>query len=237
MTQAAIPRSINGPRIEAANSLDYFPTPPWATRALFAEILGTKAFRDLIVEDPACGEGHMAYVLQEVFGTVWASDVYDHGYRLNGGFALRDFLEPAAFDDLKRPDWIITNPPFGTKLLAFVRRALARARTGVAIYMPTVKLDGINRHRFVYGPRPPHTIAQFVERAPCHKGRWEPDGDTFTAYCWMIWRLDRRVKDPVFRWIPPCRSRLTFQRDIDLFGTSSAPPLSSSRGSSLTGAP
>ncbi|NDW04053.1 SAM-dependent DNA methyltransferase [Jiella pacifica] len=218
MTGAAIPRSVGGPRLEAADSLDYFPTPPWATRALFAEILGTKAFRDLDVEEPACGEGHMAYVLQEVFGTVRASDVFDHGYRLGGDFALRDFLEPEAWDGIARPDWIITNPPFGTKLLAFMRRALARARTGVAIYMPTVKLDGINRHRVVYGSQPPHTIAQFVERAPCHKGRWEPDGGTFTSYCWVIWRLDRAVRDPVVKWIRPCRSRLTYSRDIELFG-------------------
>ena len=62
--------SVMARRHEALDSLDYFPTPPWATRALF-EIIGEDG-RDLVCWEPACGQGHMADVLREYFGAVIA---------------------------------------------------------------------------------------------------------------------------------------------------------------------
>lgn len=83
-------------RIEPHDSLDFFPTPPWATRALCEFLInnswsfGDKYPRDhkwymlpderLYVWEPACGQGHMARVLAEYFQNVFASDVFDYGY-------------------------------------------------------------------------------------------------------------------------------------------------------------
>jgi hypothetical protein len=63
-------RAIMGSRVEPSDSLDYFPTPPWATRALIEKVLPQVACRDTgrqIAWEPACGEGHMAEVLAEYF--------------------------------------------------------------------------------------------------------------------------------------------------------------------------
>ena len=53
-------------RREPPDALDYFPTPPWATRALFRHVLPALGI-DAIggVWEPACGEGHMAAVIAE----------------------------------------------------------------------------------------------------------------------------------------------------------------------------
>lgn len=191
-------------RHEPADSLDYFPTPPWATRALFRHVIGQRGWGEQSVWEPACGEGHMVWVLEELFGTVLATDIEDRGV----GTVL-DFLEPTG----QRADWIITNPPFGDVALPFTGLALERARRGVALFLRTQALEGIGRYRAIYRTRPPMLVGQFVERVPLHKGRWEPDGGTLSAYCWMVWRLDRTVRDTRLVWIPPCRTALDLPRD------------------------
>ena len=77
-------------RLHPADSLDFSPTPPWATRALMhcvMPVLGLREFNS--VWEPACGEGHMAEVLREFFAEVIATDVFDYGY----GDAVHDFLD------------------------------------------------------------------------------------------------------------------------------------------------
>ncbi|RLQ88896.1 hypothetical protein [Notoacmeibacter ruber] len=212
MGEAPKNRAIAHRRVEPAES-NYFPTPPWATRALFVHVLGTKGWRGLTVEEPACGEGHMAYVLEEYFDTVRASDIEDFGYG-----DVRDFLDADSWTDIERPDWIITNPPFGNLALPFMQIALQRARTGVAMFVRTTQIEGPTRWRKIYRTNPPEIVAQYVERVPLHKGRWEPDGETFTAYCWLIWRIGRASSGTELVWIPPSRKALLFARDIERFG-------------------
>ena len=233
MTVAPASLSVAHRRVEPSDSLDFFPTGPWAVRALIEHVIG-QHFRSLgtlrhqIVEEPACGQGHMAYGLSDAFGAVRSSDIFDHGWLGDGAMEIRDFLDADAWEGIERPDWIVTNPPFGDQALAFMLRAIARRpRIGIAFFLRTTALDGLNRHDLVYRPTPPAIVAQFAERVPVHKGRWVPDGSTFTPYLWMVWRFDRPVTRTDTIWIPRCRERLTFQRDIDRFGVfdeeSSAP--------------
>src|SRR5829696_5925633 len=80
--------AVMAQRIEAADSPDDFPTPPWATRGLVEHVLSDKsALATLTCLEPACGEGHMSKVLEEYFGEVRSSDAYDYGYA-----PIRDFL-------------------------------------------------------------------------------------------------------------------------------------------------
>jgi hypothetical protein len=61
--------AVMAQRIEAQDSLDDFPTPPWATRALIEHVLGgKKRVKSQVCLEPACGSGHMAKVLSEYFG-------------------------------------------------------------------------------------------------------------------------------------------------------------------------
>jgi hypothetical protein len=71
--------AVMAQRIEDKNSLDDFPTPPWATRALIEHILSEhkQGLSRLTCLEPACGAGHMAKVLKEYFRQVRASDVHD----------------------------------------------------------------------------------------------------------------------------------------------------------------
>ena len=88
-------------RSEPADSLDYFPTPPWGTRVLCEQLIKPNS-TDTILE-PACGEGAMAETLKEYTANVTASDIFDYGY---GDVA--DYLNT----DMPNYDWVITNPPF-----------------------------------------------------------------------------------------------------------------------------
>ncbi len=201
--------AVMAQRVEPHDSLDWFPTPPWATRALCAWPEGNVGCLDkLSAWEPACAEGHMARALSEYFSEVVASDVHDYGFG-----ALRDFLWPGHDD---RADWIITNPPFriGEQ---FVTTVLARARAGVAMLVLTAFLESADRHTKLFSLSPPSDILQFVERVPMFKGRLDRHGSTATAYCWLVWRKNMHgapwSRETRFHWIPPCRRRL--ERDSD----------------------
>src|SRR5262249_878663 len=72
--------AVMAQRFEAKDSLDDFPTPPWATRALLEHVIPNKDLARRSVWEPACGEGHMAKVLKESFGRVDASDIFPYGH-------------------------------------------------------------------------------------------------------------------------------------------------------------
>jgi hypothetical protein len=214
IVEASIPDgglAIAHRRIEPDDSADFFPTPPWATRALVEHVLahlgrqGVCKFQ--FAWEPACGEGHMAEVLTEYFRKVYASDRFPYGY----GDTDLDFLRA----DLEGFDWIISNPPFNDSA-DFVLKALELAGTGVAMFVRLSWLESVGRYEKIFRDRPPTLIAIFAERVPLHKGRWEEEGSTMTAYVWLVW-LKGTAPKPAF-WIPPgCRERLTRPDDARRF--------------------
>jgi hypothetical protein len=115
--------AVMAQRAESKESLDDFPTPPWATRALIEHVLEKpQGFKSQSCLEPACGEGHMAKVLAEYFGDVKTSDVYPYGYGEIKDFTTHPF-------EVNFCDWVITNPPFRLGE-DFIHRALAVARVG-----------------------------------------------------------------------------------------------------------
>ncbi len=199
--------AVMSQRSEPHDSLDYFPTPPWATRALCEWIggrIGLAHMRaNLTAWEPACGEGHMSRPLAEYFSHVVASDVRDYG---TIGQEVCDFLlcPPA------RADWIITNPPFRLAE-QFVLEGLRRASGGVAMLVRTAFLESVGRYESLFKPHPPAAVLQFTERVPMHKGKLTATGSTATAYCWVVWRQNRSQTE--FDWIAPCRKRLERSED------------------------
>lgn len=216
-------------RVESRHSLDDFPTPPWATRALIEEVilpntgLRPAELRTQNVWEPACGRGHMAAVLAEYFFAVHASDVADYSagetpaahYR--GQTRVADFLGLDAVPpriEKSGVDWIITNPPFRLAPEFILRSLALRPRCGVAMLTRLAFLEGVGRYETLFRPAPPTIIAQFTERVPMVKGRLTAKGSTATAYCWLVWFTDAGAAiPPSFKWIPPCRKRL--ERDGD----------------------
>lgn len=197
--------AVMASRHEPPDSLEFFPTPPWATRALFEHVIG-RGFHGSSVWEPAAGEGHMAEVLREYFRSVWASDVHDYGRGYRVGTFVGEGPDAAYHPGL--PDWVITNPPFSLAR-DFVIKALGEVQDGVAILIRTAWLEGVERFETLFQYRPPAIVAQFVERVPMQKGKWDPDGGTATAYAWIVWRIGYHMP-PRFVWIPPgCRAGLT----------------------------
>jgi len=207
------------------DELDFFPTPPWATRAFLRHIYPKFSFsdRDYTVWEPACGEGHMSEVLKEQFRTVYASDVHDYGKPKRqdgvGTFVAEGNLELDLARCPFKPEWIITNPPF--KLAQkFAERALTEASHGVALLMRLAFLETLERYD-LFRRDPFCWVAPFAERVPMTKSRWDPEADTATSYAWFVWTRPARPGAAFAgKPIPPgCRNSLTFDNDIERFAS------------------
>jgi hypothetical protein len=155
----------------------------------------------------------MVRPLSEFFSAVYASDIHDYSV----GYPVQDYLFGPAPSMV---DWTITNPPFRLAE-QFIARALETSRAGVAMIVRTAFLEGAGRYRSLFSITPPTDVWQFTERVVMHKGTLSAKGSTATAYCWLVWKLDR-LGGPwsgrgrtVFDWIAPCRKRLERASDYD----------------------
>jgi hypothetical protein len=219
-------------RSEPNDSLDDFPTPPWATRAL-CEWLHHRGYPISFqsCREPAANRGHMAKPLSEHFGAVMASDVFDYG----AGFPVLDYLFGPA-SHLERSDWTITNPPFALAE-QFIDRALDLSNIGCAMLVRTAFAEGQDRFHSLFSKRPPSFELVFSERVVMLKGRLIQAGaidplaekentkaSTATAYVWMIWLKHEPAADhwpyqTIKIWIPPCRWRLERPGDYPNYST------------------
>jgi hypothetical protein len=228
--------------------LEYFPTPPWATRA-GAELVKALDPDAQWAWDPCCGQGHMAYALGDHFARVLATDIHAHGPS-PGGWDGRhgepvDFLSPAA-DAYDEADWVFANPPFSLAA-EFVAAGLRRARRGVAILCRLAWWDTHGRYSLFFDPaRGCDVKAAFFERVAMQLGEWDPEGGTATAYAWFLffqpearpaWLDQAQVliragappgigSGPIdFGFGPGTKARLTRPMDARLFGRRGATPL------------
>ena len=200
--------AVMAQRHEPRCSIDDFPTPPWATRALIEHVLGKRALRTKSCLEPACGVGHMAKALEEYFQQVTASDIHSYGFGDVGDF-LGGTYPPSS------SDWVITNPPF-ILAEAFALRALEVAKDGVALLVRASFLETVGRYERLYSQTPPSIYAPFTERVPMVAGRLDQKASTATSYAWLVWRKQTCRRVSTVRWIPPCRKRL--ERDSDYEG-------------------
>jgi hypothetical protein len=209
---ANISPAVMQQRHEAPDSLDFFPTPPWATRALM-ETLSARGYvyHRSTVWEPACGEGHMAEVLREYFATVDASDIHDYGR----GYRVGDFCGTLLRSETaSQPDWIITNPPYNAAA-EFLVRALEEAWAGVALLLRISWLEGAERYHTIFTRHPPTTVAVFAGRVSMVKGCWDPDASRPTSYAWFIWDKTASVGRPELTWIrPEAQAELTKPHDV-----------------------
>jgi hypothetical protein len=199
--------AVMAQRTESVDSLDDFPTPPWATRAFVEHVLGGKGSTgSLHALEPACGRGYMSRPLSEYFGQVTSSDVFDYGFA-----GVQDFLtEPRK---KKSVDWMITNPPFKAAE-RFINEGLRVSRVGVAILTRTVFIESKGRYERIFTLRPPTLIAQYAERVPMVKGRLDRTASTATGYCWLVWNF-MPTRSTELVWIPPCRKKFEREKDYD----------------------
>lgn len=207
-------RGAGNSRFEPANSTDFFPTPPWGTRALIEHVLKPLGLFDPLHEvwEPACGEGHMLTVLDEYYDDrrVYAGDIVDRGCGPQSQIRFGDFLKNWFRYDV---DWVITNPPFN-QLMPFFDCAVRASRRGVAFLAPLTVLEGVDRYKKIYTKyEGRYCVAPFVERLPIVKNMVRKDATTARAYAWLVISLDREV--PPLMHIPPCRKELERDSDYD----------------------
>jgi hypothetical protein len=216
----------------APDSLDYFPTPPFATRALcefLGEQLGGAAVLGRMTAwDPGCGELHMVRPLRESFAEARASDVH----RYCDGHELIDFLIPSTWlrtgpgPEEASVDFVITNPPFRLAE-AFIETGLKVAREGVAMLVRSAFLEAQGRYDTLWSRNPPSHVLQFCERVVMLEGRLiragaaDPFNDgkrasSATSYCWLVWLKDHAGTQ--LRWIPACLARLERPGDYPDYG-------------------
>jgi len=194
-----ISHAVMAQRFEPKTSLDDFPTPPWATRALLEVLSRNRNLNEQTCLEPACGRGYMLRPLAEYFEVSEGFDIFQYGKN-----ELRDFLTYPYRE--QSYDWVITNPPF--RLAEdFIRKALVIARIGVAILARTVFLESVGRYQNLYKNTPPVKFIQFSERVPMVRGRVDKKASSATGYAWFVWEKNLEEK-PQLMWFPPCRKRL-----------------------------
>ncbi|MEC7763367.1 MAG: hypothetical protein VX874_15805 [Pseudomonadota bacterium] len=211
-------------RHEPLDSLDDFPTPPWATRALLRELSSRGlTLMNRVVREPAANRGFMLRPIAEVTKRIIASDIHDYGI----GLPVQDYLAGPEPD----VDWTITNPPFNLAV-DFIERALEQSRVGVAIFQRTAFLEGQERFETLFDRAPPAHVFQFVERVPLHRGILRDPDETYfdersgthrkpstmASYAWFVWRKPRIFDAPSLHWIRPCRKRFTRPGDYAVIG-------------------
>ncbi|XKM42008.1 SAM-dependent DNA methyltransferase [Rhizobium ruizarguesonis] len=213
-------KNVMESRVLAKGSLEYFPTPPWATRAVIKEVLQAGLHFDLRskrVRDPCAGGGHMSAPLGEIFAAV---DVADWGVNPE----IRDFLEETPQrlieDGHQLPDWIFINPPF-EQAVHFVLRALEIATEGVAVFCRLGWLSSQSRYDRLFGWNAPAYVCPFSERVSLIQGAWDPDTSSATDYAWYIWIKDHfpseaRPRSTVWHLQPGMQERYTRLSDMDL---------------------
>ncbi|RWQ56539.1 MAG: SAM-dependent methyltransferase [Mesorhizobium sp.] len=171
---------------ERGNNL--YETPAEAMRAL----LSLTRFGPTVWE-PACGRGAISRVLEDAGYEVTLSDLIDYGTHSRDGEVqeVGDFLATTARKDC--PD-IVTNPPYGQALNAFVAHALRVHRPRkMALLLNLNFLCGFDDpdRCFAMDVMPPSRLYVFSRRLPMmHRDGWDgPEASSRMNTAWFIWEL------------------------------------------------
>lgn len=170
-------------------TLDDFPTPRYATRALVEHVIGIENLQGKSVLEPSCGRGHIVETLKEYDVKVVASDVKDYGYP---AAKTADFTGPTIDSKF---DFVITNPPY--KLAEeFFFRAMEIAECGVALLVRDQWMASIGRYDRIFSKTPPTDVAIFSKHISATKGKVIRTGSCMLGHVWLFWDNTTTVRNP-----------------------------------------
>ena len=170
---------------------DYYATHPDSTKALLnvEEIIYPAL-------EPACGEGHISKLLDEI-NTI-SEDLIDRGYGIGG----IDFLNTEYIPDINT---VITNPPFAL-FQEFVEKALMVANKKVIMFGKLQALEGQKRATFMQNS-PLKTVYVFKSRQQPLRNGNEIDeltgkkmNSSTMAFAWYVWEIGYEG-EPIIKWI------------------------------------
>ncbi len=174
----------------ARHDHDYYATEPKAMELLLKE----ERFAPVIWEC-ACGEGHLAKVLEKAGYEVIATDLIYRGY---GNARPANFLKETL---IGFEGDIITNPPYKFAL-EFVKKALDSVKPGrkVAMFLKLQFLEGKARKQFFLN-NPPKVVYVSSSRLLCAmNGEFEKIKSSAVAYAWFVWEKGFSG-NPIIKWI------------------------------------
>jgi hypothetical protein len=184
-------RDMIARRSDYNESMDDFPTPPWATRALMEYVLGDSLRGENVLE-PACGAGYMMRTLAEYGANVYGQD-------LNPNFVSEpvDFTKSSA----EGWDWVITNPPY-----KHANKFFDVARTtdkGCALLLRIQWLTGQYRYNNIFSQNPPTFVAIFSRRMSAAQGKVVQENSPLFDHAWFVWDFSDKSGHTELIWIPP----------------------------------
>lgn len=170
-------------------TLDYYATEPKATKLL----LEVETFNKNIWEC-ACGEMHMADILEEHGYKVYKTDIVERSRKLDD---VIDFLE-------NNKNWngdIITNPPY-KQAKQFIQKALdiTQINSKIAMFLKITFLESKDRKE-LFLSNPPKTVYVSSSRLICAKyGDFKTYNSNAVAYAWFVWQKGYQG-ETVIKWI------------------------------------
>ena len=182
----AMPQPVTK-RLVDGEGADFYPTPSWATNALFLY----EQF-DQEIWECACGDGAMTKVMEQRQHNVYSSDKFERGFGESG----IDFLTSE-----RRSANIVTNPPYN---LAgdFVLHGLQKAEHKLALLLRLAFLEGGERCQKIFKVTPPSRVWVFSERITFYPKDAVQKGSGTTAYAWFVWDK-RSTETQSLGWIEP----------------------------------
>lgn len=168
-------------------------------------LLALESFGPLVWE-PACGRAAISRRLEDAGYEVLLSDLRDRGATTRHGECqeVGDFLETRRAKDGIRGPWrgalagepdIVTNPPYGSVLNAFVAHALREHRPRkMALLLNLNFLCGFDDadRNFAMDECRPARIHVFTRRLPMmHRDGWDgPQASSSMNMAWFVWEAD-----------------------------------------------
>lgn len=161
-------------------SLDFYPTPEWASFSLFS----VEKFEGSVLE-PAAGDGAMVKVIER-FNPCIAKDIQTGDDFMNEG---------GEYDN------VITNPPFSLAQ-EFVEKGKKVAKKKIALFLKLQFLEGKRRlEMFRDMEFPLARVHVFSKRVTFHPNGIEDRKRSGTmAFAWFVWDKEHKGQ-PIINWI------------------------------------